>query len=61
MSVFQMNDQVRVSCPGHRQDGRTGTVVYFGTFMGTYGVEIEDRTYGFHPDELSLATKEDTK
>lgn len=58
-STFAIGDWVTVNCPGHRQDGRTGTISDFGKFLGTWGVEIDGYTYGFLPDELSEATQEE--
>lgn len=50
-------DTVRVNSPGHRQDGRTGTVTDGpGMFMGTWTVRIDGRDYGFWASELSPAT-----
>ena len=50
--AFEMGDTVTVRSPGHRQDGRTGIVTYYGDVMGTWGVEIDGRTYGLFASEL---------
>jgi hypothetical protein len=55
MTVFDLGDRVTVNAPGHRQDERSGTVVYHGKFFGTVGVEIGGSDYGFLPSELTKA------
>lgn len=54
---FALGDDVTVTCPGHRHDGRTGTVSYLGDLFVTVGVSIEGQDYGFFSAELTLATK----
>lgn len=53
MNDFQIGDRVTIHCPNHRQDGKSGPVVYHGQHFGTVGVEIDGRNYGFTPDELT--------
>ena len=52
---IEIGGNVTVNSPGHRQDGRTGTVSYQGRFMDTWGVSIEGHDYGFLPTELMPA------
>lgn len=52
---FAVGDDVTVTCPGHRHDGRTGTVSYLGDLFVTVGVSIEGQDYGFFPAELTAA------
>lgn len=55
---FTVGDAVTVTCPGHRHDGRTGTVSYLDTlFMGTVGVSIDGQDYGFFPAELTATAR----
>jgi hypothetical protein len=52
----QIGDKVTIDSPGHRQDGRTGTVSAGpGKFMGTYTVPFDGHDYGFLPGELKPA------
>ena len=55
MSKFEVGDRVTIHCPGHRQDGRSGSVVYLGKYFGTVGVEIDGSDYGFTSNELTKA------
>lgn len=56
---FAVGDPVAVSSPGHRHDGRTGTVSYLGTLLLTVGVSIDGQDYGFFPAELTPAAGSD--
>lgn len=52
---FAVGDTVTVTCPGHRHNGRSGTVSYLGTLFVTVGVSIEGQDYGFFSAELTAA------
>jgi len=52
MTAFDIGEAVRVALPSHRQHDKVGTVVYYGEFFGTWGVDIEGKTFGFLPNEL---------
>lgn len=51
----QIGAKVIINSPGHRQDGRTGTVAYIGKFFGTVGVAIDGHEFGLMPSELEAA------
>lgn len=50
---FIVGDEVSISSPGHRHDGRTGKVSYLSEFWGTVGVSIDGSDYGFLRGELT--------
>jgi hypothetical protein len=54
MSALAKGDHVLISAPGHRTNGKTGTVKDGpGLFLGTYLVTVEGSDYGFTPHELT--------
>jgi hypothetical protein len=60
MSALAKGDHVLISAPGHRKDGKTGTVVDGpGIFMGSWLVTVDGADYGFMPHELTKLTPEE--
>lgn len=56
MNTFEIGQEVKVNSPGHRKDGRTGTVTSGpGMFMGTWTVRFDGHDYGFFPSELEAS------
>jgi hypothetical protein len=60
MTALVKGDHVLITAPGHRKNGKTGTVdAGPGEFLGTYTVTVDGAEYGFMPHELTKLIPEE--